>query len=148
LQELLEKLLDIPRDNPKYTDALAEISDHMMDMRMLLSELSLVDGLKYATDGVIRLRDVLQSNRLMWRSFEESAEALSRPSKYEEHSQHLEFDPYRDRERRSREYRRLIDEAVIRGEPMLDKTRTLEQKAYFNLQYVSSSAARMSDPPC
>lgn len=40
LQELLRELVDMPRDDPRYQAALAQISDHMVDVGMILKELS------------------------------------------------------------------------------------------------------------
>ena len=106
--------MDIPREDPKYTKALAKVSDHMIDVRVLLKELALVDELKNATDGIIRLRDILEGHRAMWVDF----------------SNAREIEPFHM-------HRQPLEEARAQNGHMLGQTRTLEQKAYFNLEYVS-----------
>jgi hypothetical protein len=88
----------------------------MIDVRMLLKELALVDELKNATDGIIRLREILEGNRRMWGKFLDSTM--------------LEV---------FRMHRHPLLEALAQNEHMLGQTRTLEQKAHFNLEYVSPS---------
>ncbi|KAK3296872.1 uncharacterized protein B0H64DRAFT_111845 [Chaetomium fimeti] len=116
--------MDIPREDPKYTKALAKVSDHMIDVRMLLKELALVDELKNATDGIICLRDILEGNRIMWRDFsdamEEALSSLSSP---------MEMERFHSR-------RQSLREARAQNEHMLGQASSLQQKAYTNPEYL------------
>jgi len=145
LRELLRELVNVPRDDPKYTAALAKISDHMIDVGMILKELSLVDELKYATDGIIRLRDIIDSNRLMWRDFRDITDELMLLAKLRAENDHPSGSLAESSINALKlKYGRLISEAMNQDEHMQNKTRTLEQKAYFNLAYVSCSISRVA----